>query len=227
MKIAKSILGTLFIGMVLLFCICFAFYEVEAKTLQEEVVDEILVCIDKSNILQPLVSDLLVQIPESEPEAPRGLDVTKPLYLVYKNSWCIDVPVELQWAIRTMCDTYGFMEKYVYGMIIVESAFQPNPSDQYIGLCAISKWCITDGCKVERFTADYKNRDLRDPYINLLTLAELWCFARQHYGLDLMTKDGMMKVCYWHNTGKDPRYYTGGWYTDLVCKYAEQLVPLQ
>lgn len=164
--------------------------------------------------------------PEPEEEIPT-LDRTKPLYNVYKNGIAIDVPVELQWYIRDMCENYSFYEKYVYGMILAESTFQPTVSNGgCIGLCQISTFWIR-GARITHFTDDYRSRNLKDPYDNLLTMTEMWCYARDTYKLDLMTEDGIMRVLYWHSSGNDPRYISRSKYASVCMKYANELVPLQ
>lgn len=164
--------------------------------------------------------------PEPEEEIPT-LDRTKPLYNVYKDGFEVEVSTELQWYIRDMCEEYSFYEKYVYGMILAESTFQPAVSNGgCIGLCQINKFWIR-GAAITHFTDDYRDRDLKDPYDNLLTMTEMWCYARDTYGLDLMTEDGIMRVLYWHNSGSDPRYISRSNYADVCMKYANELVPLQ
>lgn len=170
--------------------------------------------------------DIINTPPEPEEEIPT-LDRTKPLYNVYKGGIAVDVPVELQWYIRDMCENYSFYEKYVYGMILAESTFQPTVSSGgCIGLCQINTFWIR-GAAITHFTDDYRDRNLKDPYDNLLTMTEMWCYARDTYGLDLMTEDGIMRVLYWHNSGNDPRYISRSNYADVCMKYANELVPLQ
>lgn len=155
------------------------------------------------------------------------LDRTKPLYKVYKNGCYVSVPTELQWYIRDLCTKYKFTEKYVYGMILLESCFNAKAQNgSCLGLCQINKFWI-NGAAITHFTTNYKSRNLKDPYDNLLTMAEMWCYAKSTYNLDLTTENGMMKVCYWHNTGRDPRRITKSSYFNTVAKFAKELVALQ
>lgn len=155
-------------------------------------------------------------------------DTKAPLYKVYKGGFEVNVPSELQWYIRDMCQKYGFTEKYIYGMILCESTFKPEVNNgNCIGLCQINKYWISSRANLEHFTSDFQKRDLRNAYDNLLTLCEMWCYAKAAYHLDLLTEDGMMRVLYWHSTGKDPTKISSSKYFNIVKKYANELVPLQ
>lgn len=156
-----------------------------------------------------------------------NLNRSKPLYKVYKNGYPVYVATDIQWYIRDLCNKYGFMEKYVYGMILLESTFQANARNgNCYGLCQINKFWITSA-NIKHFTSDYRYRNLTNPYSNLLTLAEMWTYAKNTYGLNLLTRNGMMKVCYWHNTGCNPRGITSSKYFNSVEKYANELVRVQ
>lgn len=165
-----------------------------------------------------------------EVEVIKTLDRNEPIYEVYKNGWFVeDATTEIQWMIRDLSDTYQLPEKMIYGLILAESCFTPNLESfdgGCWGLAQINKFWVR-GANITHFTDDYRSRDLCDPYDNLLTLAELICYARDAYGLDLTTYDGQYKYLYWHNTGKDPTRVTRWDYATRALGYADELVTLQ
>ena len=161
-----------------------------------------------------------------EPAVPT-FDRTKPLYEVYKNGHPVTVSADLQWYIRDMCQKYNFPEKIVFGMILNESTFQAGAKNSgCYGLAQINKFWIR-GARIEHFTDDYASRDLCNPYDNILTLMEMWCYARDTYGLNPWNNGDMTKILYWHNTGKHPYGVTHWAYADRCFRYANELVPLQ
>lgn len=155
------------------------------------------------------------------------LDETKPLYEVYKNGFKINVSTELQWYIRKLSEEYGFIEKYLYGVILSESAFRYDARNgDCIGLCQVNKIWL-ESKYVKRITEDYMYRDLTNPYDNLLTVMEIWLWAVNAWDLDLSTEDGMMRVIYFHSNGRNPKDIKSSWYFDLISEYANELIPLQ
>lgn len=172
----------------------------------------------------------MIEEQAEEVEVIKTLDRNKPIYEVYKNGWFVeDATTEIQWMIRDLSDTYQLPEKMIYGLILAESCFTPNLESfdgGCWGLAQINKFWIR-GANITHFTDDYRSRDLCDPYDNLLTLAELICYARDAYGLDLTTYDGQYKYLYWHNTGKDPTRVTRWDYATRALGYADELVTLQ
>ena len=175
-------------------------------------------------------TDEVVEAASKEVEVIETLDRTKPLYEVYKDGWPVEVPVEWQWYIRDLCNTYDLPEKTIYGLILKESTFQPDVESfdgGCWGLAQISTYWI-NGANITHFTDDYRSRDLCDPYDNLLTLAEMMCYARDTYGLDYNTKMGQNHYLYWHATGKSPVRVTWiGPSATKAFRFAEELVPLQ
>lgn len=175
-------------------------------------------------------ADEVVEAASKEVEVIETLDRTKPLYEVYKDGWPVEVPVEWQWYIRDLCNTYDLSERTIYGLILKESTFQPDVESfdgGCWGLAQISTYWI-DGANITHFTDDYRSRDLCDPYDNLLTLAEMMCYARDTYGLDYNTKMGQNHYLYWHATGKSPVRVTWiGPSATKAFRFAEELVPLQ
>lgn len=156
-------------------------------------------------------------------------DRTKPIYEVYKDGWRVSAAtVEIQWIIRDMSEKYDLPEKTIYGLILVESAFQADcvsASGHHFGLAQIGNFWIT-GANMPHFTDDYRSRDLFDPYDNLLTLAEMMCYARDYYHLDYSCTADLVKYLYWHNTGKDPTRVTKWDYATKALRFSDELVAL-
>lgn len=156
-------------------------------------------------------------------------DRTKPIYEVYKDGYHVEVPAEWQWYIRDMATKYEFDEKIIFGCILAESCFNPKlagDSERSLGLAQIQKFWIR-GAEIEHFTEDYRDRNLLDPYDNILTLMEIWNYAHTTYSLDLTTELGTKQLLYWHNTGKDPRKVTNWKYSSNCISYANELVLIQ
>lgn len=158
------------------------------------------------------------------------LDRTKPIYEVYKNGWfVVDATAEVQWIIRDFSEQYDLPERAIYGLICAESTFVPDLESfdgGCWGLAQINTFWITRA-NITHFTDDYRNRNLCDPYDNLLTLAEMMCYARDTYGLDFTQRADLVKYLYWHNTGKDPTRVTRWDYATRALGYADELVALQ
>lgn len=165
-----------------------------------------------------------------EVEVIEPLDRTKPIYEVYKNGLPVpDATAEVQWIIRDFCEQYDLPEKAVYGLIVGESTFIPDLESfdgGCWGLAQINTYWITRA-NITHFTDDYRSRDLCDPYDNILTLAELMCYARDNYGLDYTQRADLVKYLYWHNTGQDPSRVTKWDYATRALGYADELVTLQ
>lgn len=157
------------------------------------------------------------------------LDRTKPIYQVYKDGYYIEVPAEWQWYIRDMATEYQFDEKIIFGLICKESTFNAKckgDNEKSLGLCQIQKyWIKTD--TIPHFTEDHAQRDLLNPYDNILTLMELWDYARNEYNLDITQELDMKRLLYWHNSGKDPRKVTNWPYSNDIFRYANELILIQ
>jgi len=181
-------------------------------------------------------------LPTPEPAPPAAEpDREQPIYEVYKNGHKVDVPAEIQWMIHDMADKYGFDEKIIFGMIVTESTFNQRATNENCrGLAQINPFWLKS-TSVARFTGDPRSRDLYEPCDNLMTLMEIWCYARDAYGLETgiiaasgqgeetlreSTMLGYIKLLYWHNTGKDPRKVARWAYAARVFGYAEELVPI-
>ncbi len=165
-----------------------------------------------------------------EVEVIETLDRTKPIYEVYKNGFFVaDATAEVQWMIRDLSLEYDLPEKMIYGLITKESTFVPDEESfdgGCWGLAQINPFWITRA-NITHFTDDYRNRDLCDPYDNLLTLAEMMCYARDAYGLDYTTRDSQVKYLFWHATGKDPSGVTQCKSATRALGFADELVTLQ
>ncbi|MCL2424783.1 MAG: transglycosylase SLT domain-containing protein [Oscillospiraceae bacterium] len=152
------------------------------------------------------------------------------LYEVYKNGTRVNASPEIQHMIRDFAQEYDFCEKIIMGMIVHESTFNPrahNKTGNWRGLAQISPFWITTR-QIERFTDNYKSRDLFNPYDNLLTLMEMWSYARDKYNLDLSTDHGYIQLLFWHSTGRNPKNVRNGTrYTRQVLKFVDELVNLQ
>jgi len=154
-------------------------------------------------------------------------DGLQPLYEVYKNSYPVNAPAHIQWMIRDFANEFGFDERYIIGMIVAESTFHPRVINENCrGLSQINPYWLRSSV-VERFSDDPRSRDLYEPYDNLLTLMEIWCYARRAYDLDTDTEIGMLRLLYWHNTGKDPTNVTRWGYASRIFGYVDELVSLE
>lgn len=187
--------------------------------------------ISESPTEEPAIACYSMEVPTSkEVEVIEPLDRTKPIYEVYKNGWFVaDATAEVQWMIRDFSNEYDLPEKMIFGLITKESTFVPNLESfdgGCWGLAQINPFWIT-GANITHFTDDYRNRDLCDPYDNLLTLAEMMCYARDAYGLDYGTHDGQVKYLYWHATGRDPSGVTRSESATKALGFADELVTLQ
>jgi hypothetical protein len=148
-----------------------------------------------------------------------------PLYEVYKDGYFVAVPTEWQWFIRDMSEKYGIDERVVFGMITTESTFNTNSTNGgCYGLAQIQNYWIR-GANINHFDENYKSRNLKDPYDNITTLFEMWVYAIDTYKLDLSTRDGYVKLLFWHHTGNNPSKITSWSYSNTCLKYADELVP--
>lgn len=169
-------------------------------------------------------------VASEEVEVIEPLDRTKPIYEVYKNGYYVAAATaEIQWIIRDMVEAYDLPEDVIYGLICGESTFVPNLESfdgGCWGLAQINTFWITRA-NIPHFTEDYRNRNLCDPYDNLLTLSEMMCYARDTYSLDFSQRADKIKYLYWHNTGQDPSRVTRWDYATRALGYAAELVTLQ
>ena len=153
----------------------------------------------------------------------------KPIYEVYKNGWEVDACVEIQHLIRHLAYEHGYPEWVIYGVIITESTFNPkviSSNGQWFGLAQISRyWLRATPVEPYRLTDDYRQRDLLDPEHNLLTLMEIWNYARDLYNIDVWCTTDVIRLLRWHSQGGN-HSATHTNYTRLVFQFAGELVPI-
>jgi soluble lytic murein transglycosylase-like protein len=175
-------------------------------------------------------------ISESEPmiatESGLSPDRTLPIYEVFKNGHRVNVSAEHQWLIRDMAAEYGFCERWIFGLILAESTFNPKAGEggRHPGWCQVSPYWLSSRATqggVPRFTDDYRTRSLTDPHDNLLTCMEIWTFAVRTYNLDLTTDLGYHRLAYWHNTGRPPNNVSNWAYSHRIVRFANELVEIQ
>ena len=159
----------------------------------------------------------------------------EPIYEVYKSGRRINVPASLQWFLRDLTDEHNYPERLFYGMILDESDFYPraNNSGQWLGLAQITTyWLRAEPLKPYRLTDDHRSRDLFNAEHNMLTMIEMWNYARDVYNLDPWDEEGAARLLYWHNTGSDPRVISthnvlNRRYTRDIFGYATELVNIE
>lgn len=229
----KYIVMGVMVVTVILLCCCMASagqtYPADAVSVSTRMTDGRW--IEKEPLVRETFESFVLEIVmhSEEVEVVETLDRTKPIYEVYKDGWAVAVPVEWQWYIRDLSETYDLPETLIYGLCLSESTFDPTTTSSVgcRGLVQINPYWISTRANLEHFTDDYYNRDLYDPYDNLLTLAEMMCYAREEYGLDYSQTLGLKRYVYWHATGKNPTRWTDGPYSRMVLGFAAELVPLQ
>jgi len=177
-----------------------------------------------------------VIIENNEPEyipyiqyIPEGPDRTQRIYDVYKRGWPVYVSAEWQWMIRDYAEAHGFCERWIFGLILVESTFNPyqvSPSGVHLGWGQIDPFWLRFSLDVDRLTDNYLSRNLFDPYDNLLTMIEIWQHAVDRYNLDISTPEGLHQLAFWHNTGQDPRWISNFPYSHQIVRYANELVDI-
>jgi len=154
----------------------------------------------------------------------------EPLYDVFKNGARVNACPEIQHMIREFALEHDFCEVIIMAMIVHESTFNPqahNVGGNWRGLAQISPFWIGNR-PIERFTDDYRSRDLFDPYDNLLTLMEMWSYARDRYNLDLSTERGYIQLLFWHSTGQNPTNVRNGTaYTRQVLAHVDEIIEIQ
>lgn len=151
-----------------------------------------------------------------------------PIYRLSKDGYVLsNQRVAEQWTVRDICARYNLPEKYIFGMILMESEFNPSAtsSSGCKGLGQISSYWLRNKV-VPEFEAGRRNRNLYDPYHNALTIAEMMTWCANNYGLNLHNERDMKDALYWWNTGKFKRNVS--WkYSNKCIQYANELVQLQ
>ncbi len=151
-----------------------------------------------------------------------------PIYQLSKDGYVLgNQRVAEQWIVHDICVRYNLPEKYIFGMILMESEFNPGAtsSSGCKGLGQISSYWLRNKV-VPEFEAGRRNRNLYDPYHNTLTIAEMMTWCANNYGLNLHNERDMKDALYWWNTGKFKRNVS--WkYSNKCIQYANELVKLQ
>lgn len=156
---------------------------------------------------------------------------SKPIYEVYKNNYWVNVPTEIQWLVRDLAIQFDYPEQVLFGMILKESTFNPNtvnPNGPWVGLAQmIPGWRSASSLSDHRITDNHSSRNMLDPEHNLLTMIELWEFARHKYDLDPWTEEGIRALLYWHYSGNIRETSYKIRYANDVFRFARELIPLQ
>lgn len=155
-------------------------------------------------------------------------DRSAPIYRLSKDGYVLsNQRVAEQWIVYDICAKYNLPEKYIFGMILMESDFNPNAtsSSGCKGLGQISSYWLRNKV-VPEFEAGRRNRNLYDPYHNALTIAEMMTWCANNYGLNLYNERDMKDALYWWNTGKFKRGVSWS-YSNKCIQYANELVQLQ
>ena len=151
-----------------------------------------------------------------------------PIYRLSKDGYVLNNQrVAEQWIVHDICVRYNLPEKYIFGMILMESEFNPNAtsSSGCKGLGQISSYWLRNKV-VPEFEAGRRNRNLYDSYHNALTIAEMMTWCANNYGLNLHNERDMKDALYWWNTGKFKRNVSWS-YSNKCIQYANELVQLQ
>lgn len=151
-----------------------------------------------------------------------------PIYRLSKDGYVLgNQRVAEQWIVHDICVKYNLPEKYIFGMILMESEFNPNAtsSSGCKGLGQISSYWLRNKV-VPEFEAGRRNRNLYDSYHNALTIAEMMTWCANNYGLNLHNERDMKDALYWWNTGKFKRNVSWS-YSNKCIQYANELVQLQ
>ena len=177
---------------------------------------------------QPVTMQIEITISDEEAEeTEQQTPTSEMIYEVYKDGVLLNVPADLQWEIRNFSNEYNFNERIIFGLIILESTFSPTAQNgSCLGLAQIDTFWVR-GANMPRLTDDWRNRNLLNPHDNLLTLMEMWMYARDLYSLNPWDELGMKQLLYWHNTGRDPRNVTNWPYSNKIFDYAAELVEIQ
>lgn len=150
-----------------------------------------------------------------------------PIYRLSKDGHVLgNQRVAEQWIVHDICVRYNLPEKYIFGMILMESEFNPGAtsSSGCKGLGQISSYWLRNKV-VPEFEAGRCNRNLYDPYHNTLTIAEMMTWCANNYGLNLHNERDMKDALYWWNSGKFKRNVS--WkYSNKCIQYANELVKL-
>lgn len=184
-----------------------------------------------------ITTEAAIEAAEQEAEQERPATVEEPeisenrsapIYQLSKDGYVLsNQRVAEQWIVHDICARYNLPEKYIFGMILMESEFNPGAtsSSGCKGLGQISSYWLRNKV-VPEFEAGRRNRNLYDPYHNMLTIAEMMTWCANNYGLNLHNERDMKDALYWWNSGKFKRNVS--WkYSNKCIQYANELVKLQ
>ena len=165
------------------------------------------------------------------PEEQRPVMDVDPIYMVYKNGYFVEVPIELQWTIRIMAQGHNYPEKILYGVILTESTFNPNTissNGKWHGLFQISRGWIQSNPLLSpyRINEFYNERNLYDPCQNLITFFELQNYARSTYDLDPWNEDDLIRLLNWHSSGNFSESTWKNSTTKDYFKFTEELIEI-
>lgn len=173
-----------------------------------------------------ITTEAAIKAAVEEPEISENRSA--PIYRLSKDGYVLgNQRVAEQWIVHDICARYNLPEKYIFGMILMESEFNPNAtsSSGCKGLGQISSYWLRNKV-VPEFEAGRRNRNLYDPYHNALTIAEMMTWCANNYGLNLHNERDMKDALYWWNSGKFKRNVS--WkYSNKCIQYANELVQLQ
>lgn len=184
-----------------------------------------------------ITTEAAIEASEQEAKQERAEAVAKPeisenrsapIYQLSKDGYVLsNQRVAEQWIVHDICARYNLPEKYIFGMILMESEFNPGAtsSSGCKGLGQISSYWLRNKV-VPEFETGRRNRNLYDPYHNTLTIAEMMTWCANNYGLNLHNERDMKDALYWWNSGKFKRNVS--WkYSNKCIQYANELVKLQ
>lgn len=184
-----------------------------------------------------ITTEAAIEAAEQEAEQERPAAVKEPeisenrsapIYRLSKDGYTLsNQRVAEQWIVHDLAQKYNLPEKYLFGMILAESDFNPNArsSANCQGLFQISPSWVRNNT-LPTLEGNRRSRNLYNAYENTLTACELMIWARDNYGIDLWSEQGFKDYAYFHNSGK---YKKGvSWnYSNKCIRYANELVKLQ
>lgn len=174
---------------------------------------------------------------EQEAEQERAEAVAKPeisenrlapIYQLSKDGYVLsNQRVAEQWIVHDLAQKYNLPEKYLFGMILAESDFNPNAksSANCQGLFQISPSWLRN-TTLPTLEGNRRSRNLYNAYENTLTACELMIWARDNYGIDLWSEQGFKDYAYFHNSGRYKKNVNWA-YSEKCIRYANELVKLQ
>lgn len=155
-------------------------------------------------------------------------DRSAPIYRLSKDGYTLsNQRVAEQWIVHDLAQKYNLPEKYLFGMILAESDFNPNArsSANCQGLFQISPSWVRNNT-LPTLEGNRRSRNLYNAYENTLTACELMIWARDNYGIDLWSEQGFKDYAYFHNSGRYKKNVNWA-YSEKCIRYANELIKLQ